>query len=471
MFKPIPGNHIYKINLSGDIKTTDGSECTLIINNNIVNITMYEKERMVDKNWLALVSHFEIELPEKYREELFHINFCSIKKTTNICSADRKISICGKSMVFRRPLIINGKYRIVPNFPFIAASKEGELINVITKEVLIPKTMDGGYPIIQIYNPDKGTVVKCVIHRLVALAWCDNKDPYNNSIVNHIDGDKNNPHAYNLEWCSYSHNAHHAFKTGLREDNVPCRVFDTLAQEEHNFHSVKEASRFMFNGKTKDISRERIETKRPNLIAGRYEIRLKGNDTPWFYTGEKTLKKIGKYIITVTNPAGEVTEFYDTRDLVSAYKLWNVHNINDQVNKFRLMYPEHKIEFIDVWGSGVVQALNIKTDKVTEAPNVLAMSRLINKPRSQIMKCLSKGESYVIDGYAYRRKIDKKWSKDFATKVSKSVCIQATNMKTQEVINLPSLREAAKVFNTDRSLIKHKIRTGKSLVSWVFKIV
>ena len=53
------------------------------------------------------------------------------------------------------------------------------------------------------------------VHRLVAECFCENPNGYKE--VNHIDGDKKNNCADNLEWCSRSQNNRHAFATGLRQ--------------------------------------------------------------------------------------------------------------------------------------------------------------------------------------------------------------------------------------------------------------
>lgn len=50
-------------------------------------------------------------------------------------------------------------------------------------------------------------------HRLVATAFIPN--PLNYSDVNHKDGDKQNNHVTNLEWCSRTQNLYHALRTGL----------------------------------------------------------------------------------------------------------------------------------------------------------------------------------------------------------------------------------------------------------------
>lgn len=52
-------------------------------------------------------------------------------------------------------------------------------------------------------------------HRLVAQAFCHNSEGKNE--VNHIDGDKLNNFAGNLEWCTSSENQKHAYRLGLQK--------------------------------------------------------------------------------------------------------------------------------------------------------------------------------------------------------------------------------------------------------------
>lgn len=51
------------------------------------------------------------------------------------------------------------------------------------------------------------------VHRLIAMAWVPN--PLGLPMVNHIDGDKANNHASNLEWVDGSGNQRHAVEHGL----------------------------------------------------------------------------------------------------------------------------------------------------------------------------------------------------------------------------------------------------------------
>ena len=74
----------------------------------------------------------------------------------------------------------------------------------------ILKQKDGDYLQVQLGHKGKFHT----IHRLVAITFIKNNDIEN--VVNHIDGNKKNNHADNLEWVTRSQNQLHAYKLGLQ---------------------------------------------------------------------------------------------------------------------------------------------------------------------------------------------------------------------------------------------------------------
>lgn len=61
----------------------------------------------------------------------------------------------------------------------------------------------------------EGKKKRFFVHRLIAMTFLSN--PNNLPVVNHLDGDKKNVAASNLEWTTNSGNDLHAFRTGLRK--------------------------------------------------------------------------------------------------------------------------------------------------------------------------------------------------------------------------------------------------------------
>lgn len=66
-----------------------------------------------------------------------------------------------------------------------------------------------------------GKMICLRVHRLVAEAFLPMIDGKNQ--VNHIDGNKLNNSADNLEWCTGRENVEHAWKAGLCENIVTCK--------------------------------------------------------------------------------------------------------------------------------------------------------------------------------------------------------------------------------------------------------
>ena len=119
------------------------------------------------------------------------------------------------------------------------------------------------------------------VHRLVAQLYVPNPD--NLPQVNHIDGDKTNNSASNLEWVSNYDNAQHAIANDLWENvyrasqkanetrKTPIYSIDSETGERRDFESVSEAERFFNSRHISDV----LNGKR-SRAAGQYFYRKGG---------------------------------------------------------------------------------------------------------------------------------------------------------------------------------------------------
>jgi hypothetical protein len=96
-----------------------------------------------------------------------------------------------------------GKYQI---------STEGTVLSVHTNKLMSLQLGGNGYYKVGLRNENGKE--RYSIHRLVAEHFISN--PHNKPQINHIDGNPLNNNVDNLEWCTPSENALHAFKHGRR---------------------------------------------------------------------------------------------------------------------------------------------------------------------------------------------------------------------------------------------------------------
>lgn len=83
------------------------------------------------------------------------------------------------------------------------------------KPRLLKPTLTGGrtqYLCVNLFKDKKAKLH--FVHKLVAQHFLPNKNGH--TLVNHKDGDKENNHLYNLEWCSKSEDVQHAWDSGLK---------------------------------------------------------------------------------------------------------------------------------------------------------------------------------------------------------------------------------------------------------------
>lgn len=90
--------------------------------------------------------------------------------------------------------------------------ENGDIKSLVNNNILKPRKNPNGYLIVCLGKEQLS------VHRIVVRHFIPN--PYELPQVNHKDGNKENNHVSNLEWCSPEENINHALRTNLRSGFV-----------------------------------------------------------------------------------------------------------------------------------------------------------------------------------------------------------------------------------------------------------
>lgn len=133
------------------------------------------------------------------------------------------------------------------DFPDYEVSSEGRVRNRNTMRILKSGCNQKGYRLVCLHKNGKQYTKK--VHRLVADRFYDGD--HSGLIVNHIDGNKENNFIGNLEWCTTSHNAQHAYDMGLRVP--PRRIRVRIIETGNIYESMSDCARAI-GGNVRGIS-------------------------------------------------------------------------------------------------------------------------------------------------------------------------------------------------------------------------
>lgn len=154
-------------------------------------------------------------------------------------------------------------------------SSLGNVRNVNSGRVLNFCRHRSGYLSVMLYKGRKPK--RFNVHRLVATAFLNNSSNY--EFVNHIDEDKSNNNADNLEWCSREHNMKHGTASARisekrghspRRNGRPVAQIGDDGEVLRTFKSIASASR-------------ETGTARTSIWECCNGIHVKANNTRWVY--------------------------------------------------------------------------------------------------------------------------------------------------------------------------------------------
>lgn len=123
-------------------------------------------------------------------------------------------------------------------------TEDGQVWSYRAKRFLAQQLQKGYY---NVHLSRDGKAKYVAVHRIVALAYVENPDSENFTIINHKDENPLNNHYTNLEWCSVNYNNHYGTKNKRSSSSnkssttqgysVRCIETDLI------YHSIAEASR------------------------------------------------------------------------------------------------------------------------------------------------------------------------------------------------------------------------------------
>lgn len=393
MFKKVPGNSEYLINLNRELINSYGEIAVLTgRNKDSISLEMFGKQKTIATTWLSLSAWYEIGCIPNLEEHFKKIKFCQC--------LDKTLSInCKSVMFFTDPIYYRDGFRIIPCFPRYAINLDSDVLDISTNKIVTKRELTpDGYEVAYIYSPDKNGFRYTRIHRLLALAWLPNNDFENRPFVNHIDGNRANNRLENLEWCSASENSKHALDTGLNKCPVKMKSRDSFTGEVVIYQSVSEMSRKLG---TTSVNGSAYLNKLPGYrFKGRYEIKLFEDDSPWYFENDAIdHDDHGKAIYTITvldKKTGESQKFSNVRSFYKKFELWTKSGtLEDGIALFKSKYQDHDISYRKNSINGPYKVINLETKQTVLLSSMLEVSNYTNISKTEIQFDLSRGLKFV----------------------------------------------------------------------------
>ncbi len=227
------------------------------------------------------------------------------------------------------------EWKCIEEFPDYQISNLGRVksLKLGRNNVLKARKNGSGYLFVLLYGYKKKN---SSIHRLVLKAFkpIDHPELFQ---CNHIDGNKENNHINNLEWCTYSENEKHAYRIGLK---ISLKGKDSSLYGKHHSEETKKKMSDKHKGELHPLygKYHSEETKKKMSESGKIKIFTeehkkniskanKGENNPKHKLTEKEVNEIKNLIIENKLTQRKIAEMYNvhfnTIFSIKSGRTWN----------------------------------------------------------------------------------------------------------------------------------------------------
>lgn len=213
-------------------------------------------------------------------------------------------------------------WKVIEEAPKYMVSDLGNVANSRTGVLLKPYILNSGYAQVGITSVESG-----LVHRLVARAFCPNPD--NKEVVNHINANRLDNRAANLEWVTTTENIHDVMNRGkLNTESARAKLAEvvvksidqvdpTTGEVIATFPSLKEAAKSLG---IKDAGHITQVARGERKVAYGYS---------WKYTNPEDIKRASfknseKHLANLKAKRDKAPKVYqydkDTKELIKVWK-------------------------------------------------------------------------------------------------------------------------------------------------------
>ena len=407
--------------------------------------------------WFKHLAMLGLVLPKQFKYEINNIEFKNYKPFG--ISKDYNIMPVFKEYVVFN--VDNVDYRLIARYPMYGISCDGIVYNLkynmVMKNYYSPIFK---YKTISLPDTYRGKNVSLMIHKLVAMAWCDNKDYYKYNIVDHKDDNKLNNHYTNLNWTN--NNGNQAKLThGNYKANILVRNIKT--NQVKKFSSLTLAAEF--------IGRSRINTQHTPLTMGRI---WSGTNGEFEIQYEDGFKAWSKDMVHVDDKRIEVIDGDERIMFKNMSEIKQHYDLPKRIDSFKKVISRLKQRNKDITINVHVgnrdprnlEAKNIVTGKIITRPNVLQLAIAAGISKSTVDKYISKNiDNRLIGDWLVRTRTNLPWADELNNIESNKNASKRIRAKSDnEEIVFKSIREAGRFFNRDGKTIKNLASNNSSTV-------